>query len=67
LCSLDANSAGYTSNEGEAECTVPLVNITCENASVGREYDAASQTCVDCPAGTYRPVGELDAMVCVSW
>jgi hypothetical protein len=66
LCSADAANAGYTSNEGEAECTVPLVDIACLDESEGREYDAASQTCLACPAGTYRPTTD-DPMSCVAW
>ena len=70
LCSEDVNSALYTSAEGEAECTVPLVDIACvKNAAGvdytdGMEYDAASQTCVKCQAGTYRPA---DATSCAAW
>ena len=66
LCSADGANAGYTSAEGEAECTVPLVDIACLDAIVGKEYDAASQTCVSCPAGTYRPT-TADPMSCVAW
>jgi hypothetical protein len=57
----------FTSNEGEAECTVPLVDIACLDNTVGKEYDAASQTCVACPAGTFRPVGVSDSLSCVAW
>ena len=66
LCSADVANAGYTSAEGEAECTVPLVDIACLHATIGKEYDAASQTCVSCPAGTYRPTTD-DPMSCVAW
>ena len=57
----------FTSNEGEAECTVPLVDIACLDNTVGKEYDAACQTCVACPAGTFRPVGVSDSLSCVAW
>lgn len=66
LCSADVANAGFTSAEGDAACTVPLVDIACEDASVGKEYDAASQTCVSCPAGTYRPTSS-DPMTCQAW
>ena len=66
LCSADGANAGYTSAEGEAECTVPLVDIACLDNSEGREYDPASQTCVACPAGTFRPITD-DPMSCMPW
>jgi hypothetical protein len=66
LCTADVSDAGYTSYEGAAACTVPLVDIACLDTTVGKEYDAASQTCVACPAGTYRPTTD-DPMSCVAW
>ena len=66
LCSSIPANNGYTSNEGEAECNVPSVDIACLDAAEGREYDAASQTCVACPEGTYRPTTD-DHMSCVAW
>jgi hypothetical protein len=47
---------------------VPLVDIACLGSGTtdGKEYDAASQTCVACPTGTYRPTTD-DPMSCVAW
>lgn len=56
----------YTSDEGASVCTLPLVDITCTTGSTGQEYDAASQTCVQCQAGTYRPTTN-DPMSCIAW
>lgn len=65
-------STEVTSAEGSATCTLALVDITCASPlspipfhDKGREYDAGSQTCVLCPAGTYRDSATMSS--CLDW
>ena len=70
LCSANTygTNTGFTSNAGAAYCTVPAVDTQCLDDTVGKEYDPASQACVPCQAGTYRPTGGSDiTFSCLPW